>query len=106
MPTKDPGRRLRLRTGERNGAEIRERHERAVRLEVVDDPLGVLLTERGGRRDLLGDSLALGVARDHRCARCRAGGGDGRRDGVVWGEGDVGEVVGVAPSLYVANGDR
>jgi hypothetical protein len=86
---------LRGRAGEGDGAKVGEGHERGALLEVLDDPLSVLLAERRRGRDLLRDGLALRVVGDHGRAGRGARRGDGERDGVAGAEADTGEVVGV-----------
>ena len=74
-------------------AEVGKGNEGVTLLEVLDDPLSVLLAKSGRRGDLLADALAVGVVRDDGGARGRAGGGDGESDGITSLEGNAGEIV-------------
>jgi hypothetical protein len=85
----------RRRARERDSAEVRHRHQRRALLEVLDDPLRVLLAQRGSGRDRLGHALARRVVLDHGRARLGRRRSDGDGDRVAGGEGDAGEVVGV-----------
>ena len=82
-------------TGEGDRAEVSKGHERVALLEVLDDPLRVLLAERAGRGDRLRHALAVAVVRDDRRAVGGGGCGDGQSDAVAGAEADAGEVVGV-----------
>jgi hypothetical protein len=79
--------------GEGDSAEVGEGHERVALLEVLNDPLSVLLAESARRRERLGDGLAVGVVLDHGSARLGCGGGDGDGDRVTSAERDTAEVV-------------
>ena len=83
------------RAGELDGAEVGEGHEGAALLEVLDDPLGVVLAERGLAGERVRDGLARAHVRDLRRAAGLGRRGDGDGDGVAGGEGDAREVVGV-----------
>lgn len=80
---------------ERHRPEIRKRDHGVAALKVPDDPLRVLLAERGGRGEGRGDGLALGGVGDDGGPGGRARGGHGQCDGVARAEGDAGEGVGV-----------
>jgi hypothetical protein len=85
-------------TGERDRAEVSELNHGATLLEVLDNPLSVVLAQVAygalvAERVL--DGLASGVVLDG-CSACGlAGGGDSHSDGVSSGEGDSREVIGV-----------
>ena len=81
------------RAGERDAPEVGERHEAAARGEVLDDPLRVVLAERGLARERVRDGLACGLVRDRRRAARLGRRGHGHLDGVARGEADAREVV-------------
>ena len=83
------------RAGERNGAPVGERDEPAVLLEVLDDPLRVLLAERGLAAEAVRDLLAGGVVDERRGAARRGSCGDGRGDRVAGADFEAREVVSV-----------
>lgn len=85
--------RRRRRAGEGDGAKVGEGDERAAGLEVLDDPLRVVLAERRLARERVRHGLALRLVRDRRRAAGLRGRCDGHGDGVARGEGDTGEVV-------------
>ena len=79
----------------------RDRQMLTVLLEVLDNPLGVLLAERGRRRDLLREGLALGAVRDDGRASLGRSRDDGHGGRVAGVKDDAGEVVGVVRIPYV-----
>ena len=81
------------RRGEDDGAEVGEGHERGALLEVLDDPLRVVLAERRLAGERVRDGLALGLVRDRRRAARLGRRGDRHGDDVARGEADAGEVV-------------
>ena len=85
----------RRRAGEGDGAEVGEGNEGAALLEVLDDPLRVVLAERGLAGEGVRDGLPGRLVGDRR--RAARLGSRGDRDGhsVAGGEADTGEVVGV-----------
>ena len=91
--------------GECDGTKVGEGYEGArattARLEVLDDPLGVVLAETCGGGEGGGDGLALGVVHDRERALGGARGGGGQGDGVTSGEGDAAEVIGVVGVVLV-----
>ena len=89
------GRRGRGRAGEGDSAEVSEGNEAAVGLEVLNDPLGIVLAERGLAGEGVGDGRALRVVLDGGSAAGLGGGLHGGGDGVASREADAREVVGV-----------
>ena len=78
---------------ERDAPEVREGHEAIGGAEVLDDPLRIVLAQRGLSREAVRDRLARRLVRDLRRAARGGGSGDGDGDGVARGEADPGEVV-------------
>ena len=85
-------RRRRGRVGEGDLAEVGEGDE-PPRREVLDDPLRVVLAQRGLARERVRDDLARAVVPDPRLAGRLRERGHGHRDGVAGLERDAGEVV-------------
>ena len=81
------------RAGERDAPEVGERHEAAARGEVLDDPLRVVLAERGLARERVRHGLAGRLVRDRRLAGRLRRRGHGHLDRVARLEADAGEVV-------------
>ena len=86
--------RARGRARERDGAEVGERHEPAALLEVLDDPLRVLLAERRLARERVRDRLARRAVLERRRARGERRCRDCHSDLVARGERDAAEVDG------------
>ena len=82
------------RAGELDGAEVGEGHEGAALLEVLDDPLRVLLAELRARRERLADGLAAGDVLDDGGTGRGGRGGDGELNLITSADGEVREVGG------------
>lgn len=81
-------------TGEGHGAKVGKGDERAARLKVLDDPLGIQLLQRLALAgEGVGDRGALGVVLDDGCAAGRGSGRDGDGDAVASRNRDAREVV-------------
>lgn len=91
---------------ESDGAKVGEGDERATRLVVLDDPLGVLFAKSGGGSEGFGDSLAGGQVLDDGSARLGSGGGNGDLDGIASLDGKVGEIVGGGGGEGQQRGER
>ena len=78
-----------------NCASARRGYCITVGLEVLDDPLSVVLAERGLAREGVRNGRALRVVLDHGRAAGLGGGCHGGGDGVASREADAREVVGV-----------
>lgn len=82
--------------GEGDAVEVGEGHEAQAGLEVLNDPLGVVLAELVGLgREAVGDRLAGGGVLQSDGAGLLGGGIDAHDDGVALGDGEAGEGVGV-----------
>ena len=84
------------RAGERDGAPVSEGDELATLLVVLDDPLRVLLAQRGLAGEGVRDRLAGAVVHERRRARRGRGRGDGRGDRVAGADVEAGEVGGAS----------
>ena len=85
--------RARLRAREGDLAEVGEGDEAVVGREVLDDPLRVVLAERGLARERVRDGLAGRLVRDRRLAGRLRGRGHGHLNRVARLEADAREVV-------------
>lgn len=77
---------------ELDGAEVGEGHKRVTLLEVLDNPLRVLLAEPRARRERLADGLAAGDVLDDGGAGRGGRGGDGELNLITSADGDAREV--------------
>ena len=80
--------------GEGDSAEVGESDERAAFLEVLNDPLRVLLAKTGGGWEGLRHGLSVGLVLDHSSSRLGSRRGDGDCDSVSGVDADAGEVDG------------
>ena len=78
-----------------DGREVGERDEVAADGEVLNDPLSVVLAERGLTREGVRDGRALRVVLDRGSAASLGSGRHGGGDGVPGREADPREIVGV-----------
>lgn len=81
--------------GKRHGPKVRKRHQLAILLEILHDPLSILAAQLTGAGDCFGDRLARGEVLDCCRAGSRGSGFHGYGDAVTCGEGDAGEIIGV-----------
>lgn len=92
------------RTSKANTPKVRERHQRAPALKVLNNPLGISLAqgpERALVAERVADALARGQVLDCGRAGREAGGFDGRADAVAGLDGEAGEGVAVVGVPFV-----
>ena len=83
----------RVGIGKGDSSKVGKRHQRAALLEILYDPLGVLLAQGRARADGLGDGLPSGDVLDDGCPALGGRGSDCDGDGVSSRDGDPGEIV-------------